>query len=124
MKIIIFTNNSIRHKFVANSLAKVSDESLIISECNPNELNSLDSESPTLIDEHFKLRYETEQKFFSNNDYFEAKTLPIMYKEASLPYTFEVIKKFNPDVIIAFQSGSFMAVRLASSYLGIPMLIS
>jgi|TARA_Y100001949_G_scaffold39375_1_gene31857 methionyl-tRNA formyltransferase len=102
LKIIIFTNNSIRHKFVANSLAKVSDESLIISECNPNELNSLDSESPTLIDEHFKLRYETEQKFFSNNDYFEAKTLPIMYKEASLPYTFEVIKKFNPDMMFVF----------------------
>ena len=102
MKIVVFTNNSIRHKFVANSLGNVSDDALIISECNPNELSSFNSESSTIIDEHFKLRYETEQKFFSNNDYFEAKTLPIMYKEASLPYTFEVIKKFNPDMMFVF----------------------
>lgn len=102
MKIVVFTNNSIRHKFVANSLTKKSDDALIISECNPNELVSLGSEFSTTIADHFKLRYETEQKFFSNNDYFEAKILPIMYKEASLHYTFEMIKKFNPDMMFVF----------------------
>jgi len=47
MKIVIFTGNSVRHKFVANSLAKEVDDCLIISECNSSDSFSDQSNSNT-----------------------------------------------------------------------------
>ena len=104
MKLVIFTSNSIRHKFVANSLAKEADDTLVVSECTLSEMinNKVNTASP--IQQHFMLRSETEQKFFEGNNYFIPKTLPLLYKEASLDYTYEIIKNFEPDLMIVFGS--------------------
>ena len=37
MKLAIFTSNGIRHKFVANTLSKNVDETLVICESNQND---------------------------------------------------------------------------------------
>ena len=100
MKIVIFTGNSVRHKFVANSLTKEIDDSLVISECTPFDSSQLD----TLIQKHFHLRNQAELDFFSGNDYFNSKTLPILYNEVNLPYVYKIVKEFNPDMMFVFGS--------------------
>ena len=104
MKIVIFTGNSVRHKFVANSLAKEVDDCLIISECNSSDSFSDQSNSNTSIRNHFNLRYDTEKQFFSGNDFFDGNVLPILYKEVNLQFVFELVQKFNPDIMFVFGS--------------------
>lgn len=101
MKIVIFTGNSIRHKFVANHLSKSVDDTLVVSECTPSDNLTTDN-SP--ITQHFNLREKTESDFFSNNDYFLPKTLPIMYKEVNSQYVYDVVHEFNPDMMFVFGS--------------------
>ncbi len=95
MRIVIFTSNALRHKFVANRLSEHADDALVISECRPSDA------SPA--DDHFLLRYETEKKFFRGNDFFTAKkVLPLIYGEANLEYTFDTVKSFKPDAMFVF----------------------
>ena len=100
MKIVILTSNSIRHKFFANTLALHADDTLVISECKSNN-PLIDSHD---ISDHFHLRDEIEKIFFPNNDFFIAKTLPIVYKELNLDYIYQTIKLFKPDLIFIFGS--------------------
>lgn len=104
MKIVILTSNSLRHKFLANSLVSHADDTLIISECKPNNSIENDSKNSTDIENHFKLRNETEKNFFPNNDYFLTKTVPIIYKEVNLDYVYQIIKSFKPDLMFIFGS--------------------
>jgi methionyl-tRNA formyltransferase len=104
MKIVILTSNSLRHKFLANTLSRYCDDALVISECKPQNLSFDNSKNYTEIDNHFLLRDETEKSFFPNDHYFIPKTLPIVYKEANSPYVYEVIKNFKPDILIVFGS--------------------
>ena len=104
MKIVILTSNGLRHKFLANSLASKADDTLVVSECKQNDSISTGSEDQSTISEHFRLRNETEKIFFPNNDFFTAKTLPILYKEVNLEYVYHTIKKFQPDMMFIFGS--------------------
>lgn len=104
MKIVIFTGNSIRHKFVANSLSKKVDDSLIISECINSDWLSDQSNESASITEHFKQRHATEKQFFSGNDFFIGNVLPILYKEVNFQFVFETIQEFKPDIMFVFGS--------------------
>jgi len=105
MKLTIFTSNGIRHKFLANTLAKYVDDILIIPECRQNDAtDSEKNESLSSLDEHFRTRYLTEKEIFSGNDSFNGNVLPLVYKEANLQYTYETVKNFNPDLMIVFGS--------------------
>ena len=103
MKIVILTSNSLRHKFLANTLSQHCEDTLIISECKPQTSFFGDSET-TEIEKHFLLRDETEKSFFPNDHYFIPKTIPILYKEANSPYVYEIIKNFKPNILIVFGS--------------------
>jgi methionyl-tRNA formyltransferase len=105
MKLVIFTSNGIRHKYVANTLTKFVDDILIVSECRQNDASDKETEgnlSP--IDEHFRKRYLTEKVMFAGNDVFKGNVLPLVYKEANLEYTYQVVKEFDPDLMIVFGS--------------------
>jgi len=104
MKIVVLTSNSLRHKFLANTLSSYCDDALIISECKPQTSSFNDSKNFTEIENHFLLRDQTEKSFFPNDNYFIPKTLPIVYKEANSPYVYEAIKNFKPDILIVFGS--------------------
>jgi len=104
MKIVVLTSNSLRHKFLANTLSSYCDDALIISECKPQTSSFNDSKNSTEIENHFLLRDQTEKSFFPNDNYFIPKTLPIIYKEANSPYVYEAIKNFKPDILIVFGS--------------------
>ena len=49
MKAVICTSNGIRHKFFANSITSVIDETLIISESNTNDANQLTTNDDSSI---------------------------------------------------------------------------
>ena len=104
MKIVVLTSNSLRHKFLANTLSSYCDDALIISECKPQTSSFDDSKNYTKIENHFLLRDKTEESFFPNDNYFIPKTLPILYKEVNSPYVYKVIKNFKPDILIIFGS--------------------
>ncbi len=105
MKIAVFTSNAVRHKFVANTLAKHADEALIVSECKANDAPPEIIDRPlTPTEEHFFLRHKTEKEFFGGNDTFQAPVIPVLYKEANLPYIYEIVKKFNPDMAFVYGS--------------------
>ena len=104
MKIVVLTSNSLRHKFLANTLSSYCDDALIISECKPQTSSFDDSKNYTKIENHFLLRDKTEKSFFPNDNYFIPKTLPILYKEVNSSYVYEVIKNFKPDILIIFGS--------------------
>jgi methionyl-tRNA formyltransferase len=104
MKIVVLTSNSLRHKFLANTLSSYCDDALIISECKPQISSFDDSKNYTKIENHFLLRDNTEKSFFPNDNYFIPKTLPIVYKEVNSTYVYEVIKNFKPDILIIFGS--------------------
>jgi len=104
MKIVILTSNALRHKFLANSLASKADDALVVSESKQNDSLGNTGDDKSITNEHFKLRNEIEKTFFPNNDFFLAKTLPILYKEVNLDYVYQVIKKFKPDIMFIFGS--------------------
>ena len=102
MKIVIFTVNALRHKFVANELAKHADETLVISEGRPEDAPSKPESEMTRIESHFAERYFTEQKYFAGNESFSARTIEIPYKDANSPEIYEVVKAFAPDMGFVF----------------------
>ena len=58
MKVVIFTSNGIRHKYVANTLAKFVDDILIVSESRQNDASDKGTETNlSPINEHFRKRY-------------------------------------------------------------------
>lgn len=115
MRIVIFTSNAIRHKYVANTLAKNANDTLIVSECKQSDVFDSEKSKHRLspIEEHFSLRYQTEKKFFSDNDFFISKTFPIIYKEVNSTYVYDVVKKFQPDLMFVF-GASIIKERLIS----------
>ncbi len=100
MRLVIFTSNALRHKFVANSVASVADDVLIVSECRPSNV-ALSGDEIAL---HFQLRAETEKKFFGEHATFRYPVLPIMYKEANAQFVYDIVKEFNPDVGVVYGS--------------------
>jgi methionyl-tRNA formyltransferase len=105
MKIAIFTGNSIRHKFFANSISKIVDETLVISETRKNDAVMFENNNQISdIERHFLERFKTEKEYFAGNDFFLGKTIPVEYKEVNLKYIIDVIKDFSPDIMLVFGS--------------------
>lgn len=69
-KVAIFTGDSFRHKYFAYSLSEKLNVKLIVFEKKVNlpEILSLDVEESIIVNEHFMLRDESEQKYFAGFD--------------------------------------------------------
>lgn len=103
MRVVVFTSNAIRHKFVANVIADNASDVLIVSESKSSDgVNREESRDPDPIQEHFRLRHEIERQYFTGHDWFAAKTLPILYKEVNLVYVYEVVRNFGPEMAVVF----------------------
>lgn len=128
MRLVIFTSNAIRHRFVANSLSKNVNKCLVVSEVNPSKSSISRKDNISLIDQHFLLRHETENKYFGKNNYFNTHTIPILKNEVNESFVFDIVKKFKPDLaaiygssiireplLSLFQSGKFINLHLGIS---------
>jgi len=104
MKIILFTSNSRRHKFIANNIMKHCDDILIISECKPNDESEIIHDQNNSIERHFHERNKNEKLFFPDDDYFYGKTFPIIYKEVNSVRIEKIITDFCPDVGFVYGS--------------------
>lgn len=104
MNIVVFTGNQMRHRFVANTLAAAADDALIVSEVLPHDSLRLTAggETPPAILEHFRLRYETEQREFVGHDTFHAPTIPLAYREANLDAIVDTVRRFDADMWFVF----------------------
>jgi folate-dependent phosphoribosylglycinamide formyltransferase PurN len=104
MRVVVFTGNAIRHKFVANTVTARADEALVLSECRKNDAADAaafeNSENP--LEAHFYQRYATEKAEFAGNDAFRARCVPLLYKEANLRYAYDVVEAFKPDLAFVF----------------------
>lgn len=103
MRLLVLTSNAIRHKFLANAIGAVADETLIVSECKPLSTSSQQTTGEKdLVEEHFSLRDRVERDYFRGNDIFKYPCLPVLHKEANSSYVFETVKQFNPCLIIVY----------------------
>lgn len=100
MRIIIFTANAVRHRYVANQLSRKASDSLVISEVMAGDSNYRSQE--ILLRKHFDCRLRAEQRFFPGNDFFVSKTLPILGKEVNSTFVYRVVKEFRPDMMFVF----------------------
>lgn len=103
MKIVIFTSNALRHKYIANMLAEDASQTLVVSECQAGDAGPYDEASP-LTQEHFDRFREVEAKYFEEHAVFKSATLPILYKEVNLPFVYDAVAKFNPDAAFVYGS--------------------
>ena len=103
MKIVFFTGNSIRHRFLANSILD-GNQVLVISECKENTTLYENKKPKNMIDKHFNQRYNTEKEIFKNNENFKSKFVSLENDEINTPEIFQIVKSFQPDLMIAFGS--------------------
>src|ERR1035437_3139353 len=104
MRTIIFTSNSIRHKFVANTIGAAASEVLIISECREHDtigIHKPDQSAP-LKAQSFKDRYEVEVQFFPGDSSFNYPTVPVLWKEASLSAVADIVRDYKPEAAFVF----------------------
>lgn len=105
MRIVLLTSNAIRHRFVANTLADAADAMRVVSECKPSDAaQPADATPPSPIARHFRARFAAEKQRFGQHTCFHAPTLPLARGEANLPETYEALKAFAPDMMVAFGS--------------------
>jgi len=102
MKIVIFTSNALRHKYLSNIISKTFPETLVISECRENDQINQSYGENDLIISHFNHRYQAEKKFFKGNDEFKTPCIPILYKEVNSEFIFKKIQSVDPDAMIVF----------------------
>ena len=100
MRIAVLTNNSVRHKYLANMICEGNDEYLVVCEITPPA--DKDIKPIPILAKHFALRDEAETEYFSGHDWFKAPTLPLIYKELRSPNAYRTIKNFDPEIIIIF----------------------
>lgn len=100
MRAIFFTSNALRHKFVANSLAGLVTEALIVTENIPNPTS--EAVTSKEIQKHFHLRQKAEEAWFGTHITFKYNTLHIEYGALNSPIVLKALRDFNPDVAVAF----------------------
>jgi len=88
---------------LANSILD-GNQVLVISECKENTTLYENKKPKNMIDEHFNQRYNTEKEIFKNNENFKSKFVSLENDEINTPEIFQIVKSFQPDLMIAFGS--------------------
>lgn len=101
IKIVIITNNGLRHRYFANSLTEKFNVLGIISEKPVINKDYLEETAK----KHFQIRDQKEDYYFKNNENFETKNLlSISSDELNSNQVFEWVVNLNPDFIILYGS--------------------
>ncbi len=106
MKVAVITSSNPRHYYLANRIANIADETLVISTVlglNP-ALSGQYKHASTTMESYFKERHEAELRYFKDR-YFktnEGGVVAVLGKELNSSYVVEVMKAFCPDIIVVF----------------------
>lgn len=122
MRTVLITSDSLRHKYIAACLSRMTELQLIISEkkaANLQDTSGLSSEDAAFMTAHFLARQESEMEFFSVFREFplSRKLLELQHGEVNSEETFRQIKEVAPDLIILFGS-SIIKPPLLEEYPG------
>ena len=106
MKIGILTSHNPRHYFVANTIASIADEALIVTSAmglNPAVAGHHGEKKDSLI-KYFEERFRTEMSIFSDR-FFDVKkggVIAVGPNEINSSYVYNQLKAFQPDLIVVF----------------------
>ncbi|MFD0977921.1 formyl transferase [Salinimicrobium gaetbulicola] len=107
MKVVLLTSDSLRHNYIAASLAESLDLALIITENkSPNiqDTSSYGKKDAQFLADHFKARAESEEKYFGEYLDFTKKIPSIQVQNGSInnEEIFKIITDTAPDLIVLF----------------------
>ena len=106
MRLCVLTSHNPRHYFVANSLAKLADETLVVSSAmglNPAKAGHHGRQTEDLL-QYFEDRFLTEEKFFKDRIFrvHHGGVIVVGPHEINSNYVEQNVRSFQPDVIVVF----------------------
>ena len=107
MKIVLLTSDSLRHKYIAASLAKEFDMGLVLTEQKSpaiEDTSNYGKKDAEFLERHFEARAAAEKNFFGDyEDIFEALPLTeVAHGKINSKEVFNLIQKTDPDLLILF----------------------
>ena len=121
MKVALLTSDSLRHWYIAASIAEKLDLALIVTEKkSPAILNTsaYDRKDADFLSAHFQARAASEENFFGNYDFpKEVPRINLPHGKINSKEVFEIINRTAPDLILLFGT-SIIRDPLLSRYSG------
>ena len=120
MKLALLTGHSPRHNFLASYLSNICDEMLVVSETgglNPAIAGSHGNFDAELV-RWFEDRFEAECDAFPARGFPSGavKVLNVLPNELNGRYVFEVVKEFNPDLVLVFGTSLIKGPLLSTNW--------
>lgn len=106
MKVMVFTSNQLRHKYLANKICESYPESLVICETQSYQTGHKKTqkiEMGEFVFEHFQNIQKSEQKLFKEHQTFKGgEIFPLPLGEVNSSIIEKLILEFQPDMAIVF----------------------
>lgn len=107
MKVVLLTSNSLRHKYIAASIARELDLVLIVTEkksASIEESNGYKKEDIEFLAGHFKERIKTEARFFGAYDEFpkEVPRIDVPHGSINSSEIHQIIQQTSSELILLF----------------------
>lgn len=120
MKVVLLTSDSLRHNFIAHSLAKQLDLALVITEKKSPAITdtaSLNKKDKVFMEQHFLGRKNSEEQYFGLYQDFPSTSelLEVEHGGINSKEVFERIENTQPDFIILFGT-SIIKEQLLNKY--------
>jgi len=98
MRLLVLTSNAIRHKYVANRLQVIANETMVISECKA----PAGALPEGIMRDHFKARDHAEYLIFHKHQTFKSDCFPIQYGALHDSETLGAVTDFSPHIVVTF----------------------
>lgn len=106
MRVVLLTSDSLRHRYIAESVAENLDLALIVTEKKSPGITGTSAygkKDAEFIAAHFKARAESEEEFFGNYDFpKEVPFIKVPHGSINSEELFKIIGQAAPDLILLF----------------------
>lgn len=122
MKVVLLTSNSLRHKYIALSIAQSMELGLIITEKKSpriQDTTAYGKKDAEFLADHFKMRAKAEEEFFGAYSEFpsEVPRINLPHGGINSAEVFKIINRTAPDLILLFGT-SIIKDPLLNAYRG------
>ncbi|HET7361703.1 MAG TPA: formyltransferase family protein [Salinimicrobium sp.] len=109
MRVVLFTSNRLRHKYIAHKLVESLQMELIVAEdksAKIEETSDLSKADAQFIEKHFAARTASETVFFGQYERFPPGTplLQVPHSEINSDKVLLELEQINPEIIVLFGS--------------------